>query len=429
MAELDLAGWLARLEQLHPTEIDMGLQRVADVAARMGLARPAPLVFTVTGTNGKGSTCAALDTLLQQAGLRTGVYTSPHLLNYNERVSISGQPVSDQSLCEAFVNIEKARADISLTYFEFGTLAALLLFQQAGLDAVVLEVGLGGRLDAVNIVDADVAVVTSIGLDHQEFLGNTRESVGFEKAGILRPSIKLICSETDLPDTFSAEVERQRAQLLLRGRDYAWQAQGDRWQIQGLNAQGVTRAVRGLPETSLPKDNLATALQAFWASGLELDDHQIVDALAGISVPGRMQRHTISWRGQPRRLLLDVGHNPHAAAFLAQQLKAVDGERLAVFGLLADKDLSGVVAPLAGVFSRWALAPLPSPRTRPVGDLAACLAMLGERSDCHDSVAAALEQSLDSTSASTEIVIFGSFFCVSAAILWLNQQSRDLNNG
>ncbi|MFO7705801.1 MAG: Mur ligase family protein, partial [Halopseudomonas sp.] len=187
MSHTDLAGWLARLEQLHPTEIDMGLQRVASVATRLGLSRPAALVFTVTGTNGKGSTCAALNALLQQAGLRTGVYSSPHLLAYNERVSIDGQPVSDSSLCEAFARIDAARADTSLTYFEFGTLAALLLFQQAGLDALVLEVGLGGRLDAVNIIDPDVAVVTSIGLDHQEYLGDTRESVGFEKAGILRP--------------------------------------------------------------------------------------------------------------------------------------------------------------------------------------------------------------------------------------------------
>ncbi|WOD09582.1 bifunctional tetrahydrofolate synthase/dihydrofolate synthase [Halopseudomonas laoshanensis] len=429
MAHTDLAGWLARLEQLHPTEIDMGLQRVASVAARMGLSRPAPLVFTVTGTNGKGSTCATLDVLLQQAGLRTGVYTSPHLLAYNERVCINGKPVSDESLCEAFARIDTARAETSLTYFEFGTLAALLLFEQAGLDAVVLEVGLGGRLDAVNIVDADVAVVTSIGLDHQEYLGNTRESVGFEKAGILRPSIKLVCSEIDLPSTFVAEVGRQQALMLQRNKDYGWRAEGEHWLLYGRDARGESRSVTGLPAVSLPKDNLVTALQAFWAAGLELADKQIVDALANVRVPGRMQRRTVSWRGQPRQLLLDVGHNPHAAAFLAAELESDRLERLAVFGLLADKDLAGVVAPLVGVFSRWALAPLPSPRTRPVSDLATCLTVLGERSEGYGSVAEALEQSLDTTPASTEIVIFGSFFCVSAAILWLNLQSRDLNNG
>ncbi|WP_339649107.1 bifunctional tetrahydrofolate synthase/dihydrofolate synthase [Halopseudomonas pelagia] len=429
MSSADLAGWLARLEQLHPTEIDMGLQRVASVAARLGISRPAPLVFTVTGTNGKGSTCAALDQLLQQAGLRTGVYTSPHLLVYNERVRIAGQNVSDQMLCEAFARIDAARAEVSLTYFEFGTLAALLLFQQSGLDAVVLEVGLGGRLDAVNIVDPDVAVVTSIGLDHQEYLGDTRESVGYEKAGILRPGIKLVCSETDMPSTFQVEVERQHAQLLQRTEHYGWRSTGSSWQLFGQDQQSQRRCIDKVPATSIPKDNLATALQAFWAAGLALSDEQIIDALSRVSVTGRMQRSTVSWRGQPRRLLLDVGHNPHAANFLARELAADRVPRVAVFGLLADKDLAGVIAPLAGTFCHWALAPLPSPRTRPVVDLVTCLTTMGESCRSYGSIAEALKASLDDTPATTEIVIFGSFFSVSAAILWLNQQSQDLNNG
>ena len=224
IAELSLADWLARLEKLHPKDIDMGLGRVGQVAGRLGVLKPAPLVFTVTGTNGKGSTCATLGSLLQCAGLRTGVYSSPHLLHYNERVTINGQQASDAELCEAFGAVEAARDDISLTYFEFGTLAALWLFQRAGLDAVVLEVGLGGRLDAVNVVDADIAVVTSIGLDHQEFLGNSRESVAFEKAGIIRAGRPVVSGETDLPDTFMAEVQRLDARLLLLDRDYHWSA-------------------------------------------------------------------------------------------------------------------------------------------------------------------------------------------------------------
>lgn len=429
MSSADLAGWLARLEQLHPSEIDMGLQRVASVAARLGISRPAPLIFTVTGTNGKGSTCAVLDELLQQAGMRTGVYSSPHLLEYNERVRIAGQNVSDRSLCEAFALIDSARAEISLTYFEFGTLAALLLFQQAGLDAVVLEVGLGGRLDAVNIIDPDVAVVTSIGLDHQEYLGNTRESVGYEKAGILRPGIKLVCSETDLPSTFEAELERQRALLLQRNVHYGWRLTGSTWELFGQGPEAQLQRLEGLAATSLPKDNLVTAVQAFWAAGLTLTDQQIVDALARVKVVGRMQRRTISWRGQPRRLLLDVGHNPHASAYLAGELARDPVPRVAVFGLLSDKDLAGVVAPLAGSFSHWALAPLPSPRTRPVVELVTCLTALGENCHSYHSIAEALLATLDDTPATTEIVIFGSFFSVSAAILWLNQSSRDLNNG
>lgn len=424
-----LTGWLERLEQLHPKDIDMGLDRVARVASRLGLARPAPRVFTVTGTNGKGSTCAALEALLRQAGLNTGLYTSPHLLTYNERVLINGEEASDQQLCNAFTAIEQARADISLTYFEFGTLAALLLFQRAGLDAVVLEVGLGGRLDAVNIIDPDIAVVTSIGLDHQEFLGDTRDSVGFEKAGILRPGIRLICSETDLPPRFTAEVERQQARLFLRGQEYGWTDVGEGWALSGIDGQGAARRIVDLPLVSLPRDNLATALQAFWAAGLDLSDAQIADALARLTVVGRLQRRTISWRGQPRRLMLDVGHNPHAATFLAASLAAERADRVAVFGLLADKDLAGVTAPLAGVFSHWFVAPLPSPRTRSADDLAMRLTAMGERAEMHASVAQALEQSLENTPASTEIIIFGSFFCVSAAILWLNQQARDLNDG
>lgn len=429
MAAADLAGWLARLEKLHPTDIELGLERVAEVARRMGIRQPGSLVFTVTGTNGKGSTCAALDCLLRRSGLRTGVYTSPHLLSYNERVSIDGQLVSDQQLCEAFAAIDLARAEISLTYFEFGTLAALYLFQLAGLDAWVLEVGLGGRLDAVNIIDPDVAVVTSIGLDHQEYLGNTRDAVGFEKAGILRAGKPLVCSETDIPPSFASAVARLQVLTQQRGREYGWDANDAGWSIWGVGPQSTPRRVNDLRPVHLPRDNLCSALQAFWAAGLDLPDNQIIEALDAARVTGRLQQRTISWHGQPRRLLLDVGHNPHAAAFLAEQLRARPLDRQAVFGLLADKDLAGVVQPLLGVFDAWAVAPLDSPRTRPNIELVTHLTALSERVEAFESVASALEQVLENTPASTEIVIFGSFFCVSAAILWLDQQTREVSNG
>lgn len=429
MGSTDLAGWLARLEQLHPTEIEMGLERVAEVARRLCIGQPEALVFTVTGTNGKGSTCAALEALLTQHGFKVGCYTSPHLLDYNERVRIAGQQATDAQLCQAFEAIDAARADISLTYFEFGTLAALLLFQRANVEALVLEVGLGGRLDAVNIIDPTVAIVTSIGLDHAEFLGNSRDSVGFEKAGIMRPGIKLVCSETDWPVRFESEVQRQSAQVWRRCRDYDWAAEGEGWTLQLRDGAGQARQLCGLPPGDLPKDNLATAVQAVWAAGLELDADLVIRALTGLHSPGRMEQRTISWRGQPRRLLLDVGHNPHAASYLAAQLRARPGDRQAVFGLLADKDLPGVTAPFSGVFESWALAPLPSPRSRPLIELITHLTACGERTEGFDSVAAALEHSLDNTATTTEIVIFGSFFCVSAAILWLNQQTRELTNG
>lgn len=429
MPAADLAGWLARLERLHPTDIDMGLERVAEVARRMGIRQPAALVFTVTGTNGKGSTCAALDSLLRRSGRRTGVYTSPHLLAYNERVSIDGERATDTQLCDAFASIELARAEISLTYFEFGTLAAFYLFQQAELDAWVLEVGLGGRLDAVNIIDADVAVVTSIGLDHQEYLGNTRDSVGFEKAGIMRPHRPLVSSETDLPSTFLAAMARLQVQPRQRGVDYGWEEGSGQWSLWGTDNRSSVRRIDAVPAVTLPRDNLVTALQAFWMAGLDLPDQVIIQALVDARVVGRLEQRTISWHGQPRRLLFDVGHNPHAASFLGNQLRARPLDRHAVFGLLADKDLAGVVEPLLGLFGGWSVAPLPSPRTRPTVELVTHLTAVGERVEAFDCIATALEQTLDNTPASTEIVIFGSFFCVSAAILWLDQQTRDVSNG
>ncbi|UAW99731.1 bifunctional tetrahydrofolate synthase/dihydrofolate synthase [Halopseudomonas nanhaiensis] len=428
MLPSSLPEWLARLEGLHPTEIDMGLARVAEVARRLDVLKPAELVFTVTGTNGKGSTCAGLESLLRAAGLRTGLYTSPHLLRYNERVCIDGQPVPDADLCLAFETIEAARGVISLTYFEFATLAALWLFRRAGVAAVVLEVGLGGRLDAVNIVDADIAVVTSIGLDHAEYLGDTRDSVGYEKAGIGRAGRPLVCGEPDLPDGFVQEVVRRQARLIWRGRDFHLRADAEGTKLQGADAGGHVRTL-SVPDTPLPIDNLVLALQAFWLAGLDMPDAVAAQALRDAFVAGRLERRTISWHGQPRRLLLDVGHNPHAAAFLARALRRDQVPRHAVFGLLADKDLSGVVAELHGIFDGWAVAPLASPRSRPARDLVTHLIATGERAEACESVAEALQTSLDETPAGTEIVVFGSFFCVADAILWLSTQTQELTNG
>ncbi len=429
MTARSLSEWLARLEGLHPVEIDMGLDRVRAVAARLDVLEPAPLVFTVTGTNGKGSTCAGLDALLRQAGMKTGCYTSPHLLRYNERVSINGSAVADADLCDAFSAIEAIRGDISLTYFEFGTLAALWLFRRAGLDAVVLEVGLGGRLDAVNIVDADVAVVTSIGLDHQEYLGDTRDSVGYEKAGIGRPARPLITGERDLPQGFVDEVGRIGASVIQRGTDFDWFETGDGcWSVTGVSG-GQPRQLHRLPAVRLPRDNLTLAIQALWSAGVVLSDTLIAQALREAYVPGRLERRTVSWRGLPRKLYLDVGHNPHAARYLAEYLRSRPATRQAVFGLLADKDLSGVVAELGGIFDYWATTPLPSPRSRKAEELAEFLIATGERASSFTSVGDALREALDASPASTEIVVFGSFFCVAEAISWLSDQAQELIDG
>ncbi|WP_341708428.1 bifunctional tetrahydrofolate synthase/dihydrofolate synthase [Halopseudomonas sp.] len=430
MSQRSLAEWLAVLEVLHPSEIDMGLDRVRAVAKRLDVLRPAPRVFTVTGTNGKGSTCAALDSLLRASGMRTGCYTSPHLHQYNERIRLNGKLADDQSICDAFAAIDQARGDISLTYFEFGTLAAFWLFQRAGLDAVVLEVGLGGRLDAVNVVDADVAVVTSIGLDHQEYLGSTRESVAFEKAGIMRASRPVVSGERDLPATFTDAVARLECQLYQRDRDFRTQLADDgSWVFEGVDGAGQTRQLH-LPAVSLPRDNLAVALQAFWAAGLDLADVQVAAALQAASATGRLEARQVMWQGESRDLRLDVGHNPHAARFLAESLRAdAPRNRVAVFGLLADKDLDGVVAELRGVFSQWFAAPLPSPRSRSAQVLSAGLSAVGERVASCDSIAQAIELALDNTDPGTEVVIFGSFFCVADAILWLSEHAGVSEDG
>ncbi|MQU50057.1 bifunctional tetrahydrofolate synthase/dihydrofolate synthase, partial [Pseudomonas sp. FSL A6-1183] len=341
MTQRTLGEWLAYLEQLHPSAIDMGLDRAREVTNRLGLQKPAPRVVTVTGTNGKGSTCAFVASLLQAQGLKVGVYSSPHLLRYNERVQIEGVEVSDELLCEAFAALDAGRGETSLTYFEMGTLAAFWLFERAQLDAVVLEVGLGGRLDAVNLVDADLALVTSIGVDHIEYLGNTRESVGFEKAGIFRASKPALCGDLNPPHTLLDKAAELGCPLFLRGRDFDLASTDQVWHWRGQDARGQLIELRDIPLLDLPMENAALAVQAYALTDLPWQPERIVAALAGTRITGRLDRRQFSWKGKPLHILLDVGHNPHAAEYLARRLaqRPVAGKRLAVFGLLADKDL------------------------------------------------------------------------------------------
>src|SRR5690554_4161148 len=274
-----LADWLSYLEQLHPTAIDMGLERAGEVARRLGLGRPAARVITVTGTNGKGSTCALLAGLLQAQGHRVGVYSSPHLLRYNERVRIDGQEASDAQLCEAFAAVEQARGEISLTYFEMGTLAAFWLFERAGLDFVVLEVGLGGRLDAVNLVDADLALVTSIAVDHVEWLGSTRDSVAVEKAGIFRAGKPALCGDSAPPVILQQQADSLGTPFLQRGLDFDLQVEAQHWHWQGRNSAGAPLSLRELPLLDLPMQNAALALQAYALLDLPWEPVRLAKAL------------------------------------------------------------------------------------------------------------------------------------------------------
>ena len=427
MTKRSLGEWLAYLEQLHPSAIDMGLERSQKVLARLQLGKLAPRVVTVTGTNGKGSTCAFVASMLRAQGLKVGVYSSPHLLRYNERVLIDGQEASDERLCEAFAAVEAARGEISLTYFEMGTLAAFWLFQQSRLDAVVLEVGLGGRLDTVNVVDADLALVTSIGVDHVDYLGDTRELVAFEKAGIFRQGKPALCGDLDPPQPLLDKARELAAPLFLRGRDFDLQSAEGVWHWRGVTLDGTAVQLRDLPLLDLPMENATLALQAYLLMGLPWDAGQIRQALLATRITGRLDRRVVHWQGKQVELLLDVGHNPHAAEYLARRLSArpLQGRRLAVFGLLADKDLAGVIAPLQALVDEWAVAPLDTPRSRPAAELASALTNGGATVKSYASVDAALEGQCAQATADDQILLFGSFFCVAQALEWLERQALE----
>lgn len=423
MTVRSLQDWLEYLEQLHPTAIDMGLDRCREVAARLGLTRPAPQVVTVTGTNGKGSTCAFVAELLIGQGKTVGVYSSPHLLRYNERVRINGVDASDDALCEAFEAVERARGSITLTYFEMGTLAAFWLFEREGLDAVVLEVGLGGRLDAVNLIDADVAVVTNIGLDHAEWLGTTRESVAFEKAGIFRSATPAVCGDPEPPESMLVGAAQSAVPLLVRGRDFDLERSTDSWHWRGKDRSGRPLELRDLPMLTLPLENAAVALQAFALIEPFGEPERLIEALRRTRVTGRLDSRTIRWRGRELPILLDVGHNPHAAAYLARHLQRApgSGRRLAVFGLLADKDLPGVIDELLPVLDAWAVAPLRSPRSRDAVDLSSALKERGAAVTIYPDIAQALEGQCNQAAEGDQIVLFGSFYCVAEALAWLDR--------
>jgi len=349
-----LVTWLSYLENLHSKTIDMGLERVSQVAARLDVLKPAPFVFTVAGTNGKGTTCRTLESMLMAAGYTVGVYSSPHLVRYTERVRIQNTELPETAHTASFAEIEAARGEISLSYFEYGTLSALWLFKQAKLDVVILEVGLGGRLDATNMVDADVSVVTSIALDHTDWLGPDRESIGREKAGVFRANKPAVVGEPNMPQTIADVAQEKGAQLLRRGVDWQYEVTKNDWRF--TDAQGV---LEHLPLPHVPQPNAATALAAIRASGLNVSEQAIREGLQTAMLAGRFQIVSES-----PHLILDVAHNPHAAAYLAERLKSLPktGRVLAVIGMLHDKDIGGTLACMESVVDCWYCAPLEGPR-------------------------------------------------------------------
>ena len=414
MSVRPLADWLAYIERQHPQAIALGLERVREVLGALGAGLSCP-VFTVAGTNGKGSTCAMLESILRAAGYRTGLYTSPHLRRYNERVRIGGQEADDASLCAAFAAVESARGGVPLTYFEFGTLAALSLFAREKIEAAVLEVGLGGRLDAVNVLDADCAVLTSVGIDHVEYLGADRESIGREKAGIFRAGRPAIVADPQVPRSVLEGIRRTGAKPLLLGRDFGYEAQGAQWSWWGPSGRraGLAHpALRG----AMQLRNASAALAALDSlrERLPVAMQDVRRGLAEVSLPGRFQ----VLPGRPQ-VVLDVAHNPQAAAVLAANLadSGYAPQTIAVLGMLKDKDIAGVVRAMAPRITRWRLASLPGPRGADSSRLKEALReeKIAAPTFEHADVASALAAARKEARENDKIVVFGSFLTVADA--------------
>lgn len=435
-----LQDWLGWLESCHPSEIDLGLDRTAEVAGRLGVfAQTAGRadesngelngelkVVTVAGTNGKGSCIAALNALLSSAGYRVGCYTSPHFLHYNERILVDGQPVDDSIIVESFARVDQARDAVSLTYFEFGTLAALDIFVRSELDVVLLEVGLGGRLDAVNIVDPDVAVVTSIDIDHSDWLGTDREQIGREKAGIFRSRRPAICADPQPPQSLLDYARQLGADLLRLDKEFEQVSEqaleqtmdggaSTYWRWSGVAPNGEAMSLGGLPALSLPLPSVAAALQAIQCLGMPLD---LVDygCLAALQLPGRFQR--VETEG--KEVILDVAHNPAAAAYLAQRLveSPCEGRTFGLMAVMSDKDVDGIIGPLKGLFDAWFLGELKGiARAMSCTDLAQQLyGQEQQMVSVSKNIRQAYRRALSMMDTSDRLVVFGSFFTVAEVI-------------
>ena len=418
-----LPDWLAHLETAHPVGIDMGLARISRVRDALGLEFKS-VVFTVGGTNGKGSTCAMLEAILLAAGYKVGCHTSPHLIDFNERARVNGEIATDAMLLPHFAAVERARCSfpepVSLTYFEFTTLAIMHLFANAGLDAVILEVGLGGRLDAVNIVDTDYAIITSVDLDHMAYLGDTREAIGFEKAGIFRAGKPAICSDPVPPISLVKHAEAIGADLWLIGRDFNFQGDKQQWGFSGRGRRWPSLgypALRGANQLL----NASAALAALESvrDRLPISAQDVRLGLSQVVLPGRFQ----VLPGRPS-VILDVAHNPHASAALGQNLENMGFYRYtyAVFGAMQDKDIEGVLRHMLDKVDHWCLTDLPTPRAATAASLAQVLADAGFRAGKESSVstfsdpATAYRNAMERATEDDRIVVFGSFYTVAGVL-------------
>ncbi len=414
-----LEQWLALQESVHPQAIDMGLERVSRVARALDVERLSCPVITVAGTNGKGATCAHLEALLGATGLSTGLFTSPHLIRYNERIRINGREVADPQLLQVFEQIEQARATTTLTFFEYNTLAALLLFRARAVQVAILEVGLGGRLDATNLIDADVAIVCSIGFDHRDWLGDTLEQIGAEKAGIFRSGRPALLSTAHMPRSVWAAIEHTGARAVVAERDYHWQQDpgAGSWSYQGLQLP-----LSGLPPSALSGSiqyrNAATALAAIECLSLTVTREQAAAGLQRVHLPGRFQivPGEIEW-------ILDIAHNEPAAQLLAAHVRehrcGRGGRLLALSGILADKDAPAIAQALQPLVDQWILCSLPGPRGMTAEQLAARVQLPRSKLSLAGSVADGCELAAKLGRPGDCILVFGSVYTVGPALQWL----------
>ena len=411
---MNLSDWLTHLEALHPKVIELGLERVNLVASELKLDFTSKSVISIAGTNGKGSTSCFLASLLDAAGKSTGLYSSPHLRTFNERISINGVSVEDSVLCHAFSRIEQARKAVSLSYFEFSTLAALLIFAESDLDYLILEVGLGGRLDAVNIIDADLAIITNIALDHTEWLGDTREKIAYEKSGIIRQGKAVIFGEPDMPESLAKQIKENKAKLYQMGTAFNANVSAGVWQWQGQSAKKEQCTYKiSVPHASLLDcfpANAAMALQALLLLNVELSAETINQAFGQAAITGRFQVINRNYV-----LVLDVAHNPHAANYLSENMKRHFPKQNAyvLIGMLSDKDVQNTIASLQGIAHSWYVASLQNSRGSEAKMLYNELQISGQnRVAMFDSVQEAFHQAEQDMQPNDVLLVTGSFYTV-----------------
>ncbi|MFT5839137.1 MAG: dihydrofolate synthase/folylpolyglutamate synthase [Flavobacteriales bacterium] len=399
-----LDQWLTYLEQVHPSNIELGLERVAEVLSHLQLDLSQRNIVTVAGTNGKGTTCALIEQALLISSQSVAVFSSPHLLDYRERVRISGVMLPEKAHCQAFLKVDKARGETLLTYFEFGTLAALQLMAESGANYLLLEVGLGGRLDSVNVVDPTLAVITSIDLDHQDWLGDTKELIAVEKSGIFRPNIPAVIGEPHPPITLVEAALNYQVKPVWQGIDFHFQLDD-----KGFQWQGVISCYDNLPIPYIPAQNASTALQVIETLGFQLNNRQMAQVFSLTRLPGRRQLI----QNNPT-VLLDVAHNPQATQLLAFDIENMKYTRvIAVVAMLVDKDIEATLAPMLSVVSTWYCASLDVPRGAQSSTLVSTVLSSEQKVLEYESVELAYKSALKNAEKDDLVVVFGSFFTVS----------------